>query len=180
MATIETQRLRLKPFSLTDFDVFVNEMLSDPRVVRFYYSYQGLTDLEVIRCKAKADFWDEFEMSRETYGWSTWAAYDRSSEDTMIGWCGLLHGELSKTHGKPELQYMVAGHSHRRGYATELAKAVLQRAASDKIAESVIATVDIPNVGSIKVLEKLGFVRAGKVRAYGSDEMYFYELSLLD
>ena len=56
----------------------------------------------------------------------------------------------------------------------------MQRAATDRIAESVIATVDIPNVGSIKVLEKLGFVRTGKIHAYGSDDMYLYELSLLD
>ena len=180
MATLETQRLRLEPFSLTDFEVFVSEMLSDPRVVQFYYSYKGLTDLEVIRCKAKSDFWDEFELSRENYGWPTWAAYDQSSRDTMIGWCGLLHGELSETRKKPELQYMIAGDSHGQGYATELAGAVLQRAATDRIAESVIATVDIPNVGSIKVLEKLGFVRTGKVHAYGSDDMYLYELSLLD
>ena len=27
-----------------------------------------------------------------------------------------------------------------------------------------------------RVLEKLGFERAGKIHAYGSDEMYLYEM----
>ena len=90
-----------------------------------------------------------------------------------------MHGELSETHGKPELQYMIEGNSHGKGYATEFAKAVLLQAASDQIADSVVATVDIPNIGSIRVLEKLGFERAGKIHAYGSDEMYLYEMSLI-
>ena len=68
----------------------------------------------------------------------------------------MLHGELSEVHGKPELQYMIAGDAHGKGFATEFASAVLRQAASDQISESVIATVDIPNIGSLKVLEKLG------------------------
>ena len=90
-----------------------------------------------------------------------------------------MHGELSVTRGKPELQYMIAGNSHGKGYATEFARAVLLQAACDQVAESVVATVDIPNIGSIRVLEKLGFERTGKIHAYGSDEMYLYELSLV-
>ena len=179
MTVIETPRLRISPFSQSDFEVFVGEMLTDPRVVEFYYSYQSLDDLEVIQNKAKSDFWDEFEASRVEYAWPTWSAYERSNEKLMIGWCGLLHGELSETHGKPELQYMIAGDSHGKGYATEFAKAVLLQAASDRIADSVVATVDMPNIGSIRVLEKLGFECAGKIHAYGSDEMYLYEMSLI-
>lgn len=155
-------------------------MLTDPRVVEFYYSYRDLDDLDAIRRRAKADFWDEFEASRERHAWPTWAAYERSGTGAIIGWCGLLHGELSEVHGKPELQYMIAGDFHGKGYATEFARAVLQRAANDQVADSVVAMVDIPNVGSIKVLEKLGFKRTGQIHAYGSDEMYLYELSFVE
>jgi len=178
MTTFGTPRLRISPFSRDDFEVFVREMLTDPRVVQFYHSYQSLDDLAVIRRKATSDFWDEFEESREKYDWPTWSAYERTGANKMIGWCGLLHGELSEIHGKPELQFMIAGNAHGKGYATELATAVLQQAASDQVSASVIATVDIPNVGSVKVLEKLGFERAAQIHAYGSDEMYLYELSL--
>jgi len=175
----ETSRLCISPFSSSDFDIFVSKMLTDPRVVEFYYSYQNLDSFEAIRRKAESDFWDEFELSRDKYGWPTWSARERSNEEVMIGWCGLLHGELSGVHGKPELQYMIAGNCHGKGYATEFAQAVLQRAASDQVADSIVATVDIPNVGSVKVLEKLGFERIGQTSAYGSDEMYLYELALV-
>ncbi|MCP5092398.1 MAG: GNAT family N-acetyltransferase [Gammaproteobacteria bacterium] len=177
---IETARLHISPFSSSDFDIFVSKMLTDPRVVQFYYSYQDLDNLEDIRRKAESDFWNEFEMSRDKYGWPTWSARERSNEEVMIGWCGLLHGELSDIHGKPELQYMISGSCHGKGFATEFAGAVLQRAANDRIADSVVATVDIPNIGSVKVLEKLGFQRIGQTSAYGSDEMYLYELSLVE
>ncbi|MDH3401808.1 MAG: GNAT family N-acetyltransferase [Chromatiales bacterium] len=180
ISVIETPRLRISPFSHRDFEVFVGTMLTDPRVVEFYYSYKNLSDLDAIRHKAKSDFWDEFEVSRDGYAWPTWSAYERSKPEVMVGWCGLLHGELSATRGKPELQYMIAGDSHGKGYATEFAAAVLRQAASDNTADSVVATVDIPNVGSIRVLEKLGFERAGMIHAYGSDEMYLYELSLVE
>ena len=73
-----------------------------------------------------------------------------------------------------------AGSAHGKGYATELADAVLLTAASHQISESVIAAVDIPNIGSIKVLEKLGFTCGGQIHAYGSDDMYLFELSLLE
>lgn len=176
---IETARLRISPFSKIDFDVFVSKMLTDPRVVAFYYSYRQLKSLGEIRRKAESDFWDEFELSRDKYGWATWSARERSNEEVMIGWCGLLHGELSDVHGKPELQYMIAGDCHGKGYATEFARAVLHRAASDQIADTIVATVDMPNIGSVRVLEKLGFERIGQTSAYGSDEMYLYELSLV-
>ena len=44
--------------------------------------------------------------------------------------------------------------------------------------QHIIATVDIPNTGSIRVLEKLGFRREGQIEAYGSFEMYLYRLPL--
>ena len=74
---------------------------------------------------------------------------------------------------------MIAGDYHGKGLATELAHAVLQHAADEKITESVIATVDIPNRGSVRVLEKLGFELEGQIHAYGSDDMHLYRNTLL-
>ena len=178
MLCIETSRLRLTPFSYVDFDIFVEKMLTDPRVVEFYYSYRELDDLDKIRSKASADFWSHFEESRVTYNLQIWAAYDKYAENTMVGWCGLLHDDLSEKYGGPELQYMIAGNSHGKGFATELAKGVLQHAADEKLAKSAIATVDIPNVGSIRVLEKLEFQLVDQIHAYGSDDMYLYRRDL--
>jgi ribosomal-protein-alanine N-acetyltransferase len=179
MPCIETERLRLTPFSSADFDLFVEEMLTDLRVVEFYYSYRDLEDPDEIRNKATTDFWNHFEESRESHNLQVWAAYHRRAECTMVGWCGLLHDELSEKYGEPELQYMIAGESHGMGFATEFASAVLQHASDEKIAKSAIATVDIPNIGSIRVLEKLGFLLVKQIHAYGSDDMYLYRRDLV-
>ena len=113
MQAIQTSRLSLGPFPSRDFDHFVTEMLTDPRVVEFYYSYQEMDDLDLIYAKAKADFWDHFMESRTEYGLEIWAAHASDHANKFIGWCGLLHTELSEKHQGPELQYMIAGDAHR-------------------------------------------------------------------
>jgi len=178
MTNIETQRLVLTPFSSADFSRFVGEMLTDRRVVEFYYSYRDLDDVDQIREKAEADFWDHFEESKTEHNLHIWAAYTAIDGASFVGWCGLLHTDLSDKFGGPELQYMIAGDSHGEGFATELASPVVQHASTEKLAKSITATVDIPNIGSIRVLEKLGFELSGQIEAYGSEEMYLYRKDL--
>jgi RimJ/RimL family protein N-acetyltransferase len=177
MKVIKTQRLILKPFSRSDFDIFVKDMLTDSRVIEFYYSYKKMSDIDQIHAKAKKEFWEHFEESRIDYDLDVWAARSTSDSNEFIGWGGLLHTELSLKYEGPELQYMIAGNAHGNGYATELASAVLGYAKKVGL-KSVIATVDIPNIGSIKVLEKMEFEHLGKIEAYGSTDMYLYRKTL--
>jgi len=153
-------------------------MLTDPRVVEFYYSYRDMDDVDLIRVKAQKDFWEHFEASRTNHDLEVWAANTVGEISQFIGWCGLLHTELSEEYGGPELQYMIAGSAHGCGYATELASAVLLHAEKQSSLRSIIATVDTPNIGSIRVLEKLGFEQAGEIEAYGSEDMYLYRKNL--
>jgi len=175
----QSARLNLRPFSDEDFEVFVAEMLTDPRVVEFYYSYRDVDDIETIRQQAAKDFLDHFEDSRANHGLEVWAAFDDEEFSHFVGWSGLLHTSLSEQFGGPELQYMIAGDAHGNGYATELAQATLRHAADELNLRTVIATVDIPNQGSIRVLEKLGFSHDRQIEAYGSSEMYLYRKSLV-
>jgi RimJ/RimL family protein N-acetyltransferase len=77
-------------------------------------------------------------------------------------------------YGGPELQYMLWSKVNGLGYATEAAKEVVRSARAKNSCKLIIATVDIPNIGSVRVLEKLGFELAGKIDAYGSSEMFLY------
>ena len=171
---LQTERLVLRPFSQQDFDHFVTEMLTDPRVVEFYYSFRGEVDTERIRQHAKDDFWDQFEASRADHKLEIWAACETEGNGRFVGWSGLLYTSLSERYGAPELQYMISGNMHGKGYATELAREVLRHAVDVLGLNHVIAAVDIPNVGSIRVLEKLGFQLEGQIEAYGSDQMFLY------
>ncbi len=178
MVHLNTSRLHFKPFSSSDFDAFVTEMLCDPKVTEFYHSYRELENKEELRVKAEADFWHHFEESRAMSDFEIWALFERknalSQETPMVGWAGLLHTPLSDEHGGPELQYMLASRSHGKGYATEAAREVVRDAEQRNLTKKVIAVVDIPNVQSIRVLEKVGFHRITQLDAYGSSEMYLY------
>ena len=175
---LHTERLVLRPFGWQDFDYFVTEMLTDPRVVEFYYAFRDQVDSDRIRQQAKDDFWDLFEESRSRHKLEIWAACESAGDGHFVGWSGLLYTSLSEHYGAPELQYMISGNMHGQGYATELAGAVLRHAVDVLGLDSVIATVDIPNAGSIRVLEKLGFQLEGQIEAYGSDQMFLYCLRL--
>ena len=76
------------------------------------------------------------------------------------------------------MQYMIAGRGHGLGYATEASTAVLLDVEERSLTGKVIATVDIPNVGSIRVLEKLNFEFKGEIEAYASTDMSLYPRSL--
>lgn len=163
-----------------DFELFVRDILTDPRVVEHYHSYRGLFDMQQIRVRAEKDFWQHFEASRKKSGCEIWSIFEGPTpgDDAFIGWAGLVHTALSDRYGSPELQYMLSSRAFGRGYATEAARLVIDDARERKLTPKIIATVDIPNKRSIRVLEKLGFEFGGQIEAYSSSEMYLYSYKL--
>ena len=93
-------------------------------------------------------------------------AVERKDAGDLIGYAGLAEGG-SETEGEPELAYELLRRTWGQGYATEAARAVLERARSGAH-ERVWATVWDWNTGSLRVLEKLGFT---EVRRVQSDEV---------
>lgn len=75
----------------------------------------------------------------------------------IVGGCG-----LSLLDGDVNLGYWIAVADQGRGYATEAARAVLSLARALGH-ERVVASHHIDNAASGRVLEKVGFVRTGRV-----------------
>ena len=178
---MKTERLVLKPMSHEDFELFVRDLLTDPKVVEHYHSYSGLFDLQQIRVRAEKDFWEHFEASRAKTDldiWSVFESYGPPTPESFIGWAGLLHTELSDEYGAPELQYMLTSRVFGKGLATEASAQVLKDARERQLTPSVIATVDKPNKGSIRVLEKLGFEFVDQIYAYESPDMFLYKFDI--
>lgn len=63
-----TPTLTLFPFSKVEFDLFVEGMLTDPRLVEFFYAYKAMNDVEQVRKRAERDFWAHFTASRSHGG----------------------------------------------------------------------------------------------------------------
>jgi RimJ/RimL family protein N-acetyltransferase len=164
-----------------DFELFVRDILTDPKVVEHYHNYRDLFDMQQIRVRAEKDFWQHFEASRKKRGCEIWSIFEGLAEkdDAFIGWVGLVHTALSEQYGSPELQYMLTSRVFGKGYATEAANMVIEDARERALTAKIIATVDIPNKRSIRVLEKLGFEFGGQIEAYNSSEMYFYTYDVI-
>ncbi len=164
------------------FELFVRDILTDPKVVEYYYDYRDLFDMQQIRVHAEKDFWQRFEASRKKYGFEVWSIFTGMvpADKAFIGWAGLVHTVLSDRYGPPELQFMLTSRVFGKGYATEAASLVIEDARERQLTKKIIATVDIANKGSIRVLEKLGFEFGGQIEAYNSQEMYLYNYTVLE
>ncbi|OJX95443.1 MAG: GNAT family N-acetyltransferase [Micrococcales bacterium 73-15] len=79
----------------------------------------------------------------------------------MIGYCGLVHNP-AVPEGEPELAYELLRRHWGRGYATEAARAIVERARAAGYPR-LWASVRDWNTASRGVLAKLGFVESGRV-----------------
>ena len=87
---------------------------------------------------------------------------ERKGTADVIGYCGLVfHGNGSPD--EPELAYELLRAVHGRGYATEVARAVVTWA-GDAGCPRLWATVRDWNAASRRVLAKLGFRETGRVQ----------------
>lgn len=80
----------------------------------------------------------------------------RREEGDFIGYCGLIIGR--STLEEPEIAYELFRSTHRKGYATEAASAVLDAAMATG-RHRLWSTVRAWNIASFRVLEKIRFKR---------------------
>jgi RimJ/RimL family protein N-acetyltransferase len=142
---INTARLNLREFVMNDFEA-VHAYSSDPRVTRYLFfgprDEDGTTDyLEGLLASQRERPRSRFEL-----------AVEEIATARVIGACDLSFIERNVV----DLGYMLGAESWGKGYATEIALALIDAAFFDLRAARVISTVDINNSASIRVLEKIG------------------------
>jgi ribosomal-protein-alanine N-acetyltransferase len=142
---VRTARLNLRDFIATDFAA-VHAYSSDPRVTR--YLFFGPRDEE-----STADYLEELLASqRELPRTRFELAVEETASGKLIGACDLSLIESNVV----DLGYMLSAEQWCKGYATEIALALVDAAFFDLRAHRVISTVDVNNAASIRVLEKIG------------------------
>lgn len=142
---IETARLTLRDFVRTDFDA-IYAYSSDARVTK--YLFFGPRDLD-----STADYLENLLASQvESPRLRFELAVQENASGRVIGACDLSYIESNVL----DLGYMLGLPDWGKGYATELALALIEAAFSDLRAQRVISTVDVNNRASIHVLEKIG------------------------
>lgn len=164
--TLETARLRLRPFTMTDLERAHEQFDVHPDVWRYDPGFPP--------SREHRRRWLEYRIQElQVHGFGC-LAIELKSTDELIGLCGL---EFFLFRGQPysspevEIYYRLGRDYWSSGYATEAAAEVLRHAFEDLRLPRVFANAAAANTASIAVLERLGFqigpdpVRSGEILA---------------
>jgi len=151
--TLQTARLRLRPFTSADADVLF-ALHSSAHVLRYWdappWSDPARAERFLAGCRQLAE-----------EGSGARLAMDRV-DGSFVGWCSVTR--WNPDYRSAALGYCLADAAWGQGYATEAARALLMWAFDTLDLNRVQAETDTRNAASARVLEKLGFVREGTLR----------------
>jgi len=152
---IHTERLVLRDFHQEDLQA-VHEYASDPEVVKYMpFGPNTLEDsqsfLDRARAKQSVDPRKDYDLGVAL-----------KSEDRLIGGCRVCKASENEAH----LGYIMNRRYWGEGYATEVARSMVEFAFSELGLHRIYADVHPDNAGSIRVLEKVGMALEGRRREY--------------
>lgn len=150
---IEGKRVGLREFGLGDLEDTM-AVVGDPRVTR-YLSFDVKT-----REQQRALLAAQVERARLSPRLEYYLAATETSSSRLVGFVRLGLG----AHRSAKLGYAVRFDCWGRGFATEAAGLLLNYGFRDLGLHRVTAACGPDNVGSIRVLEKLGYVYEGRLR----------------
>lgn len=162
---LETDRLMLREWSSDDAEAaFV--FRGDPAVSR-YLSATGEPHPDVAYTRS----WLEEFIARYPVwnGLGHWAIVEKESGE-VIGGAGL---EELEENPDPQVFYNLRLDRWGRGYATEVARALIDHAFSHLGLSRVVGVAFADNAASLQVLHKTGMTYRGQVFAYGHQLEYF-------
>jgi RimJ/RimL family protein N-acetyltransferase len=150
MKVIETSRCYLREFSAADAQHFY-DLNSDEEVIKYTGDKAFST---VAEAKSFLQNYNQYEL----YGYGRWAVIDKNNDD-FIGWCGLRY---MPDLGEVDLGFRFFKKYWNQGYATETARACVEYGFNHLHLTKIIGRAMELNVGSLKVLEKIGMTFVGK------------------
>src|SRR5882757_1199467 len=144
---LTTDRLVLRQFTMADEDNAV-ELDSDPDVMRYLNGGRPTPRDEIHTRYLSA--WMSYYTRYTGYGF--WAA---EADGEFIG-CVNLRPPVGASPDEPELGYRLRKSAWGKGYATEISRALIDKAFTDCGAQRVFADTLAVNKGARRVMEKAG------------------------
>jgi ribosomal-protein-alanine N-acetyltransferase len=146
MEKLQTRRTILRRFRLSDLNNMIR-LESDPDVMKFTPSrIPQAVDKTEARLKSLIDK----ESAYAPLG--VWAVELKDTAD-FVGWFMLIKTEYEI----PEIGFMIVKDQWGKGFATEVAKALIDFGMKDLKYKGIAAVTDHDNTISIHILHKLGF-----------------------
>lgn len=163
MITIETPRLLLREFILSDAENFF-ELNNDYDVIRYTGDKAFSTIEEAQQLISSYMQYEKYRMGRLTM--------ILKSSNEILGWCGLKF--LEETN-EVDLGYRLHKKYWGKGYATEAGIACIDFGFTELKLNRIIGRAAKENVGSIRVLEKCG-MKFLEEKDCGHDAGVVYEI----
>jgi ribosomal-protein-alanine N-acetyltransferase len=157
MDELKTERLLLRAFRPDDWPA-VHAYGSDPEVVRFMH--WGPNTIEASRHHTNRAVATAAVAPQLHFPY----AVERIADGRVIGSVELSMTSLD--HRRAEMGYVLAHGAWGQGYATEAAAALVGYGFGALGLHRIAATCDPDNIGSARVLEKIGMTYEGRLRAY--------------
>ena len=159
---IVTGRLCLRPLTPADTGA-LHRLLIQPGMRRY------LLDDEVIP-RARAQFFiDTSVASFAANGHGLWGATLKGN-DALVGFCGFW---LFHEPPRLELLYGLGDEHHGKGFATEMAAAMIRHGFEALRLDRIEASTDAPNTASIAVMERAGMAFWKRDLSGGRDTIFY-------
>tara|TARA_R110002051_G_scaffold8980_6_gene36365 strand:- start:5918 stop:6475 length:558 start_codon:yes stop_codon:yes gene_type:complete len=153
---IETERIRLRLIDIADL-TSIHTLHSLPETDK--YNALGIPN-SIEETKANIEPWIKENQLQELKNYTF--AIDNKSNGKFMGLFGLKIGH--QKYNRAEVWYKIHSDYWRKGFATEALKAILDFGFDTLKLHRIEAGCAVENIGSIKVLEKSGMVREGRLR----------------
>lgn len=159
---LETERLVLRRFTAADLDNLC-DLNGDPEVMRFLTggtpTPRHVIETEILPLMLRS--------YSPVAGFGYWVVVERAS-GAFLGWISLRPPAGASPDGA-ELGYRLRKAAWGRGYATEVARALIGKAFADLGVQRVFATTYQDNLASRRVMEKLGMTLVRTFRMTEAD-----------
>jgi RimJ/RimL family protein N-acetyltransferase len=146
MVWLETPRLILRDFQQQDLPQLA-PILANPQVMKF--SPTGILSVSQVQAKI-----DSFINSYGEFGFGKQAVIFKESNQ-LIGYCGIAVEQIDKVDER-EIGYRLDPKFWNKGLATEAALTTIQYGFEQLKFPYILGIVERENIGSIRVLQKLG------------------------
>lgn len=156
LPTIRTSRLVLRAVTPHDADALLH-IFGDPELTR-YWGHPTLVD----RAAAEA-LVDEIRAGAAGGELLQWGI-TLGEAGELIGTCTLA--DLHRRHRRAEIGAALAPEHHGRGYAEEAVRAVIEHGFRELGLHRVTGDVDPRNAPALRLVERLGFRKEGRLREH--------------
>lgn len=150
---LSTERLKLRRITQEDAES-IYKLLSDPEVIK-HDTFELFTNIEQAKNIIK---WFDQEYKQKH---STFWGISLKDEPEIIGFCKC---EIEVPKVRADFGYDLRSEYWNMGIMTEALSAIVDFAFHTLEINRIEATISTENIASIRVLEKLGFVKEGILR----------------